>query len=469
MSNSPKLVAGVDSSTQAVKVVVRDSETGALIREARAGHPDGTEVNPEDWWHALASISPGLLEGVAALSIAGQQHGMVPLDSKNKIVRPALLWNDTRSAQACDQLVDELGGPNAWAAAVGSVPVAAFTVGKLRWMAAYEPDNAKRTETVVLPHDYLTWKLAGESEFTTDRGDASGTGYWSPSTGEYRHDLIELALGHDLHVPRVAAPAEVVGESKAFTSHAVLLGPGTGDNMGAALALGVGPGDIVVSLGTSGTAFAGSATATADSSGFVAGFADATGNFLPLVCTLNAARILTATAAMLQVDFDEFARLALAAPAGSAGLTFLPYLDGERTPNLPDARGSLHGITRENMTPENIARSAIEGMFGGLADAVQSLEAVGVSAKRVILIGGAAANPAVAAIAATMFNAPIEVPPPGEYVADGAARQAAWVLAGGEAPPVWGSLNIGETLCIDPNVVPEIQERYQSVRAQMYS
>jgi xylulokinase len=172
---------------------------------------------------------------------------------------------------------------------------------------------------------------------------------------------------------------------------------------------------------------------------------------------------------MLQVDFDEFARLALAAPAGSAGLTFLPYLDGERTPNLPDARGSLHGITRENMTPENIARSAIEGMFGGLADAVQSLEAVGVSAKRVILIGGAAANPAVAAIAATMFNAPIEVPPPGEYVADGAARQAAWVLAGGEAPPVWGSLNIGETLCIDPNVVPEIQERYQSVRAQMYS
>jgi xylulokinase len=239
--------------------------------------------------------------------------------------------------------------------------------------------------------------------------------------------------------------------------------------MGAALALGVQPGDVVVSMGTSGTAFAGSNFATADPTGFVAGFADATGKFLPLVCTLNAARILTATATMLQVDFDEFARLALAAPAGSSGLTFLPYLDGERTPNLPNARGSLHGLTRENMTPENIARSAIEGMFGGLADAVQALESVGVNAQRVILIGGAAANPAVAAVAATMFNAPIEVPPAGEYVADGAALQAAWVLFGGNAPPAWGSLNHGVTLHAESKLVPEIQERYQAFRAQMYS
>ena len=466
---SRKLVAGIDSSTQSVKMVVRDADTGELIREARAAHPDGTEVNPELWWQALGSIAPQALEGVSAVSVAAQQHGMVALDSDNHVVRPALLWNDTRSAQSCIDLISELGGEAAWAQAVGSVPVAAFTVGKLRWMAEHEPVNAQRTATVVLPHDYLSWKLTGgATEFTTDRGDASGTGYWSPREGKYRQDLIALALGHELQVPRVAAPAEIIGESSVFTSHPIQLAPGTGDNMGAALALGVQPGDVVVSLGTSGTAYAGSDTPTSDSSGLVAGFADATGKYLPLVCTLNAARILTATADLLKVDFNEFAHLALSARPGSGGLTFLPYLDGERTPNLPHARGSIHGMTRENMTPENLARCAIEGMFGGLADAVAALEAVGVVVRRVILIGGAAANPAVAQVAATMFNAPIEVPPAGEYVADGAARQAAWALAGGSAPPLWGPLNAGQSLHVEPNFQPEIQGNYRRSRAQMY-
>lgn len=466
---SRKLVAGVDSSTQSVKIVVRDADTGEFVREARAAHPDGTEVDPQLWWQAFASIAPQALEGVSALSVAAQQHGMVALDADNNVVRPALLWNDTRSASACEDLISDLGGEAAWAEAVGSVPVAAFTVGKLRWMAEHEPHNAQRTSTVVLPHDYLTWKLAGESgEFTTDRGDASGTGYWSPREGKYRQDLIELALGHELQVPRVAAPAEIVGQSQIFTSGPIQLAPGTGDNMGAALALGVQPGDVVISLGTSGTAYAGSETPTADPTGLVAGFADATGKYLPLVCTLNAARILTATADLLKVDFDEFSRLALRAQPGSGGLTFLPYLDGERTPNLPNARGSIHGVTRHNMTPENLARSAIEGMFGGLADAVAALESVGVVVKRVIVIGGAAANPAVAQVAGTMFNAPIEVPPAGEYVADGAARQAAWALAGGGAPPLWGPLNQGQTLHVEPDFQPEIQENYRQSRAQMY-
>ena len=238
--------------------------------------------------------------------------------------------------------------------------------------------------------------------------------------------------------------------------------------MGAALALGVQAGDVVVSLGTSGTAYAGSLLPTSDPSGFVAGFADATGKFLPLVCTLNAARILSATAGMLNVDFNEFARLALSAQPGSGGLTFIPYLDGERTPNLPDARGSLHGLTRENMTAENLARSAIEGMFGGLVEAVQALESVGVVAQRVILIGGAAANSAVSAVAATMFNVPIEVPPEGEYVADGAAVQAAWALSGEVKPPKWTSMNLGETLNLDPVRVPDIQERYQEIRSHLF-
>ena len=467
MPSSRRLVAGVDSSTQSVKVVVRDAETGELIREARAPHPEGTEVNPHAWWEALNSILPQALEGVSALSVAGQQHGMVALDSEQEVVRDALLWNDTRSAQAAEDLVLDLGGPAEWAQAVGSVPVAAFTVSKLRWMAQHEPENAKRTHSVVLPHDYLTWLLTGKSgDPTTDRGDASGTGYWSPVTGLYRQDLVKLAIGHELVVPKVASPSESVGTAIGIGRDDILMGPGTGDNMGAALALGVQPGDVVVSLGTSGTAYAGSSTPTQDPSGFVAGFADATGNFLPLVCTLNAARILTATAAMLNVDFDEFARLALDAAPGSGGLTFIPYLDGERTPNLPNARGSLHGMTRENMSAQNMARSAIEGMFGGLADAVEALIRAGAPVNRVLLIGGAAANPAVGEVAATMFEVPIEVPPAGEYVADGAARQAAWVLAG--ELPSWNDVGAGESRHFEPEYHGGIRANFRGAWESMY-
>ncbi len=468
MATDRTLVAGIDSSTQSVKVVVRDAQTGALVREARASHPDGTEVNPVTWWDALGSILPEVLDGVSALSVAGQQHGMVALDSDQEIVRDALLWNDTRSAQAAENLVQDFGGPSAWSAAVGSVPVAAFTVSKLRWMAQHEPENAKRTQSVILPHDYLTWMLSGkQSDPTTDRGDASGTGYWSPLTGEYRQDLVELALGHELALPRVAGPSETVGTAIGIGREDIVIGPGTGDNMGAALALDVVPGDVVVSLGTSGTAFAGSSTPTQDPSGFVAGFADATGNFLPLVCTLNAARILTATAAMLNVDFDEFARLASTAQPGSGGLTFIPYLDGERTPNLPDAQGSLHGMTRNNMTPANMARSAIEGMFGGLADAVDALMRAGAPVHRVMLIGGAAANPAVGEVAATMFNAPVEVPPAGEYVADGAARQAAWVLNG--ELPTWSDTGVGQTSHFEPNYHEVIRANFRSAWDRLYA
>lgn len=459
------LVAGVDSSTQSVKIVVRDADSGALVREARAPHPDGTEVHPSAWLSALDEAMDGILDGVEALAVAGQQHGMVALDDAGEVVRPALLWNDTRSAPDADDLVRELGGPEAWADAVGSVPVAAFTVTKARWMARMEPANAARTVRMMLPHDYLTWVLAGRpDEATTDRGEASGTGYWSPITGTYRDDLLALALGHVPAVPRVAAPGEEVGR----TASGIALGPGTGDNMGAALGLDLHPGDVVVSLGTSGTAFAVSSEPARDPSGFVAGFADATGHFLPLVCTLNAARVLTATAELLGVDFDAFAALALQAEPGSGGLTLLPYLDGERTPNLPNARGSLHGITRANLTPPNVARAAIEGMFGGLADAVDALVGVGVQPRRVLIVGGAAANPAVGAVAATMFPAPIVVPPPGEYVADGAARQAAWVLSGAAEAPAWPDARPGRTVTYDPTPVPAVRASYAAAREALH-
>lgn len=425
------LVAGVDSSTQSTKVVVCDAETGAVVRSGRAPHPDATEVDPAIWWSAFeAATADGLLDGVSAISVGGQQHGMVTLDSSRSVVRPALLWNDTRSASAAHDLVSELGGPAAWASAVGSVPVASFTVTKLRWLAVNEPASASRVADVVLPHDWLTYRLTGE--LVTDRGDASGTAYWSPVSG-YREDLLELAFGRVIGTPRVLGPAEVAGVSESGMTVAA----GTGDNMAAALGLSLAPGDVVVSLGTSGTVFASFDAVTADASGFVAGFADATGRQLPLVCTLNAARVLTSAASMLGTDVDGLSKLALAASPGAGGLVLLPYLDGERTPDLPTATGTLGGMTRANATPENLARAAVEGMLCGLADGIDALRAVGVPVERVLLIGGAARSPAVAEVAPIVFGCPVTVPSPAEYVALGAARQAAWVLAGTPEPPAW--------------------------------
>jgi len=431
------LVAGVDTSTQSTKVLVCDADTGAVLREGRAGHPDATEVAPAHWWRAFQeATADGLLDGVAAIGVGGQQHGMVLLDEAGDVVRDALLWNDTRSAGAAADLIGELpGGAEGWVAAVGLVPVASFTVTKLRWVAKHEPDNAARAASVMLPHDWITHLLRADRTTgpTTDRGDASGTGYWSPATGEYRPDLLRLAFGRDLALPRIAGPAEVVGE----TAAGALLAPGTGDNMAAALGLGLRPGDVVVSLGTSGTVFGVSEKPVADISGTVAGFADASGHHLPLVATLNAARVLTAAASLLGVDLSTLDELARSAAPGAGGLTLLPYLDGERTPNLPDARGLLNGLTRGNASPANLARAAYEGMLCGLADGLDAVRGLGVPVQRVLLIGGAAASEAVREIAPALFGAPVSVPAPGEYVALGAARQAAWALAGGAEAPAW--------------------------------
>jgi xylulokinase len=429
------LVAGIDSSTQSTKVVVCDAASGAVVRSGSAPHPEGTAVDPRAWELALeTAVKGGLLDGVAALSVAGQQHGMVALDGERRVVRPALLWNDVRSAAAAGELIDELGGRAAWADAVGVVPVASITVTKLRWLAEHEPGLAARVESVVLPHDWITSRLTGPAaELVTDRGDASGTGYWSARTGAYRHDLLARAFGRELQVPRVLGPASTAGT----TPDGVVVAAGTGDNMAAALGLGLEPGDAAVSLGTSGTAFAVHDEAIADATGAVAGFADATGRFLPLVATLNAARVLVATAELLGTDIDGLDALALQAPAGARGLVLLPYLDGERTPDLPHATGTLAGLTRAAMTPAHFARAAVEGMLCGLADAVDALSRQGIAPQRVLLIGGAARSRAVRTVAASLFGLPVVVPEPGEYVARGAARQAAWALSGSAVPPAW--------------------------------
>ncbi|GAA2677926.1 xylulokinase [Actinoplanes palleronii] len=456
------LVAGIDSSTQSCKVVIRDAETGKLVREGRAAHPDGTEVHPDAWWAALqqAIAEAGGLDDVAAASVAGQQHGMVVLDENGDVVRPALLWNDTRSAGAAADLITELGGGAAWAEAVGIVPVASFTLTKLRWLARNEPSLADRVAAVCLPHDWLTWKLSGStdiSDIRTDRSDASGTLYWSAKTNQYRPDLLELGFGRRIQVPEVLGPTGIAGH----LPNGAPLGPGAGDNAAAALGTGALPGDVIVSIGTSGTVFVSSDAAPVDPSGTVAGFADTTGRFLPIVVTLNAARVLDAATKLLGVSHDELSRLALSAPAGADGLVLVPYLEGERTPNRPDATGAIHGLTLKTSDPAHLARAAVEGMLCALADGLDALVGQGAQANRIVLVGGGARSEAVRRIAPALFGKPVLVPPPGEYVADGAARQAAWVTAGGDVPPAWSAETPSS---YEDEPVPLIREQYAAAQ-----
>lgn len=452
------LVAGVDSSTQSCKVVIRDLETGATVRTGRATHPVGTEVDPEAWWVALqeALEQAGGLADVAAIAIAGQQHGLVALNAGGRVIRPALLWNDTRSAGAAADLIAEFGAAEL-AQRTGSVPVASFTATKLRWLRDAEPENAAAVAAVALPHDWLTWRLRGFgperpelTELTTDRSDASGTSYWSPTSEDYDRELLIAALGHDAILPRVVAQNEV-----AATIGDLVVGPGAGDNAGAAFGLGASIGDVVVSIGTSGTVFAVTDKAIVDPSGAVAGFADATGNYLPLVATLNAARILDSIAGLLGVSHEELGELALQAEPGAGGLVLQPYFEGERTPNLPDATATLFGMTLASTSRPNLARAAVEGMLAALADGLAALENLGVEAKRILLIGGAAQNRAVQVIASQVFSVPVAVPEPGEYVAAGAARQAGWALTG--SAPAW-STPIAHFVEPDPQRV--ITEQY---------
>lgn len=437
------LVAGIDSSTQSCKVVVVDAATGSIVRQGRAPHPAGTEIHPEHWWTALqeAIAAAGGLDDVAAVAVGGQQHGMVCLDVNGDVIRPALLWNDNRSADDARDLVLEAGSGDSgvgaawWARRTGTVPVASLTVSKLRWLARNEPGNAARTAAVCLPHDWLSWRLAGHGpgsgqagleHLVTDRSDASGTGYYSAAGDTYLVDLLESVLGHVPLLPRVLGPLEAGGTM----AGGALLGPGAGDNAAAALGVNAALGDVVVSLGTSGVVFAVAPHAPEDASGLVAGFADATGHHLPLACTLNATRVFDATANLLTVDLAEFNDLALSAAAGAGGLVLLPYFEGERTPNLPGTTGSLHGMTPSNYTPANLARAAVEGVVCSLADGLAALQAQGVVAERIILVGGGAQSVAVQRVSAEVFGLPLVVPEPGEYVATGAARQAAAVLAG---------------------------------------
>jgi xylulokinase len=463
------LVMGVDSSTQSTKVEVRDADDGRLVAYGRAPHPTTSrpprsEQDPKAWWDALViAVGQAGVRDIAALSVAGQQHGLVVLDAAGAVLRPAKLWNDTESAPEAAAMVKQFGAER-WAKTSGSVPVAALTITKLAWLARHEHAVFDRVASVLLPHDYLTYRLTGR--LVTDRGDASGTGYWSPTENRWRADLLDRVVGEPSRGAWIDRLPEVLGPTEASdwmtaSVHEILglrgrplCGPGTGDNMAAALGVGLAEGDVAISLGTSGTVYTVSATPTADKTGAVAGFADATGRFLPLVCTLNATQVTEAFGRVLGAEPHELDELALAAPAGAGGVVVLPYLNGERTPNRPNATGVVSGV-QGDVTRAEFARAAYEGVVCGLLDGLDALRrSTGVGrgdTGRTMLVGGGARSPAYRRIVADLSGLAITIPQGEEHVAIGACVQAAAILHERSPDDIVRAWGLGEGDLVEPD------------------
>lgn len=426
-------VIGVDSSTQSTKALVVNAATGQVIARGQAPHTvtpgPGHESDPEEWWQALGAALEQCgrpAQEASAVAVGGQQHGLVTLDGAGRPVRPALLWNDVRSAPQSDRLIEELGGPEVWAERIGSVPAPAFTVTKWAWLSENEPQHAAATQAVRLPHDYLTERLTGEG--TTDRGDVSGTGWWSGSSGAYDREMLQrVGLSPEL-LPRVLAPGEAAGTVRSGLElplpSGALVAAGTGDNMAAALGLGLRPAQPVLSLGTSGTVYAVSERRPADPSGTVAGFADARGDWLPLACTLNCTLAVDRVAALLSLDRE-------AVESGGEAV-LLPFLDGERTPNLPYASGLLSGL-RHHTTAGQVLQAAYDGAVYALLRALGRVlgdegGAQGDGDAPLLLIGGGAKGTAWRETVRRLSGRPVQVPRAEELVALGAAAQAAGLL-----------------------------------------
>ena len=389
---------------------------------------------------------------------------MVVLDASREVIRPAKLWNDTESAPEAASLIDRLpGGRKEWADACGLVPVASFTITKLAWLRSNEPEAFERLAHVVLPHDWLTFRMTGS--LTTDRGDVSGTGYWSAASGTYRWDLLALVDAErdwSTVVPAVLGPRDVAGEWQRAS-----VGPGTGDNMAGALGVGLRSGDVAVSIGTSGTVYSVCDSPSADPSGIVAGFADATGRHLPLVCTLNATKVTDAVARLLGVGHEAFDELVFGAEPGASGLTLLPYLDGERTPDRPSATGVISGM-RSDVSRERLARAAVEGVVCGLLDGLDVLGAFAPADGRLILVGGGARSCAYRQVLADLSGRAVLVPRAEEQVATGACVQAAAVAAGADPIDVADRWKLGEGDVVEPgpaaSAAADVRAAYASLR-----
>jgi xylulokinase len=428
-------------------VELRDTQSGALLARGRRPHPPTfppvSEQNPADWWAAFcgalhdALTAAGLPPStVDAISVGAQCHGLVAMDAQGIVLRPVKLWNDTTSAPQAAAMV-ERKGTEWWVRTVGSAPTAAFTITKLAWLAEHEPHLLRRLGAVCVPHDWLTFKLSGRR--VTDRSDASGTGFYSVD-GQWLTDLLAEVVSPDLDwrkmIPYVLGPSEPAGTLQAVVADElglrrdVLVGAGGGDQHLGAVGMGMAVGEVLYSLGTSGVVITTSDGPVVDLSGMVNSVSDATGRFLPLVCTLNCTKVTDTFTRLLGVDHEQLAALALSAPMDHTRPVLAAYFDGERSPNRPNARGMLANLTNET-TREQLALAAFEGVLLGLLAGQEAIRAAGAPVDgRVIVAGGGAKSPAYRQILADLLGAPVQLLDVPEATARGACVQATAVLDG---------------------------------------
>ena len=438
------ITLGIDCGTQSLKTVALDGDSGKVIASASKayglveGLPAGhLEQDPAIWWDALeetvsqvlAHLGPRKAE-VVGIGVSGQQHGFVPLDANYQIIRPAKLWCDTSTTAQCDEIRAKLGGREKTIALAGNDILPGFTAPKILWLKQNEPANFAKLAHVALPHDFLNLRLTGTLRM--EFGDASGTALLDVRTRQWSKEVC-AAIDENLisKLPLVGSSTEPVGKLLPALATAwglspdVIISAGGGDNMMAAIGTGnIRPGTVTASLGTSGTIFACAPQPVIDPQGEIAAFCDSADHWMPLLCTMNVTVATEAFRNLFGWDHDRMDREVSSVPAGADGLLFLPYLQGERTPNLPEGCGVLHGMNTSNLTSAHMARAAIEGVTLGMAYGLRRMESLGLKPSEIRLTGGGSKSPAWRQILADIFGYPVVTMQSAEGAALGAAIQA---------------------------------------------
>lgn len=439
---------GIDSGTQSTKAIVLDFESGKIVASAHRkydlieGLPAGhLEQHPADWIKAVdESVGDCVAKlgadkaRIAGIGVSGQQHGLVVLDAKDGVVRPAKLWCDTSTSAQCDAIAHEFGGQPGCISLAGNAILPGYTIPKLLWLKQNEPQNFSRITSILLPHDYINFWLTGVKRM--EYGDASGTGVLDVRTREWSRELCDFVDQRTLSMlPPLGSSQAVHGTlrpdlaKKWGLSDKVVVSAGGGDNMMGAIGTGnIKPGVITASFGTSGTLYGVAAEPVVDGQGEVAAFCDSNDQWLPLVCTMNVTVVTEQVREMFGWTIPQLEGAVAGAPAGADGITFLPYLNGERTPNLPGGTGVVHGLRTSNLTPANLARAAVEGATLGLAYGLNRFRELGMNPTEIRLTGGGSQSKAWRQIAADAFNAEVVTLATAEGPALGAAVQAAFAL-----------------------------------------
>lgn len=439
------VILGIDVGTQSTKVLAYDVDDQKILQTTSAPHdliqrPDGTSEQHPSWWidaveTCMREMAADIRSAVKAIGVSGQQHGFVPLDVDGEVLYNAKLWNDTSTATECAEITATFGGEEKLIAEVGNPIVPGYTVPKIKWLKNHQPAQYHRLAHVLLPHDYINYYLTGA--FTMEYGDASGTGFLNIRERTWNKGVLQAVDGErDLMkcLPPLIAPNTPAGTLRSAAAkkfglqEGILVSAGGGDNMMAAVGTGcVSEGVFTASLGTSGTLFGYADKPIVDPKGAFAAFCASTGGWLPLVCTMNCTAATELTRHLFDMPVKEFDTLAASAPPGADGLVTIPFYSGERTPNLPNATGTLLGLTPHNMTKPHLFRSALESALFGLKFGLKAFQQQGLQPKKIHLTGGGAKSPLWRQMAADIFNCPIFVPEAAESAAFGAALQALWM------------------------------------------